>query len=167
MKSDFRRQFASAGWVAVLMISGAAVAQTFPKEGSYDYTACWSGASNLIAFSKSHSAFTFEMTGSTRSNPPGSLFDKESFRCIGTNTSFDGKTTGLAICEAIDKDGHKRLTHFSTGSDGKTVAEVISGTGKFEGIVMTRTVTPLGPFPVVKAGTFQNCNHQKGTYKMK
>jgi hypothetical protein len=25
----------------------------------------------------------------------------------------------------------------------------------------------LGPFPVIKAGTFQDCNHQTGTYKLK
>ncbi len=32
---------------------------------------------------------------------------------------------------------------------------------------VTGTVHPLGPFPVVKAGTFQDCNHQTGTYKLK
>ena len=45
--------------------------------------------------------------------------------------------------------------------------ENITGTGKFEGMVATGTVKPLGPFPVVKAGTFQDCNHQTGTYKLK
>jgi hypothetical protein len=25
----------------------------------------------------------------------------------------------------------------------------------------------LGPFPVIKAGTLQDCNHQTGTYKLK
>ena len=29
------------------------------------------------------------------------------------------------------------------------------------------TVQPLGPFPAIKAGTFQDCNHQTGTYKLK
>jgi hypothetical protein len=28
-------------------------------------------------------------------------------------------------------------------------------------------VHPLGPFPVIKAGTFQDCNRQTGTYKLK
>ncbi len=27
-----------------------------PKEGNYDFTSCWSGVSNAIAFSKTHSA---------------------------------------------------------------------------------------------------------------
>ena len=36
-----------------------------------------------------------------------------------------------------------------------------------EGMKASGTVHPLGPFPVVKAGTFQDCNHQTGTYKLK
>ncbi len=45
--------------------------------------------------------------------------------------------------------------------------EFVVGTGKYEGMVTTGTVEPLGPFPVIKAGTFQDCNHQTGTYKLK
>ena len=71
------------------------------------------------------------------------------------------------VCEAIDTDGDKRLSYFSLGSDGKVTRENVTGTGKFEGMVATGTVKPLGPFPVVKAGTFQDCNHQTGTYKLK
>lgn len=29
------------------------------------------------------------------------------------------------------------------------------------------TTAPAGPFPTIKPGTFQNCNRQTGTYKMK
>jgi len=157
--------------VALLVIvasSGAVLAADLPKEGTYDYTACWSGVSNLISFSKTQTAFSFEMTGATRSNPPGGMFDKNTFRCVGTNASIDGKTSGLTICETTDPDGDKRLAHFSTASDGTITRQEIAGTGKYEGLVLTgSTVKPLGPFPVIKAGTFQNCNHQTGSYKMK
>lgn len=153
-----------------LMISvsaGAAFAVELPKEGSYDYTACWSGLSNTITFSKTQTAMSYEMTGSIRSNTPGGMFDKHTFRCVGMNASLDGKTTGSTVCEAIDTDGDKRLSYFSLGSDGKVTRENVAGTGKYEGMVATGTVQPLGPFPVVKAGTFQDCNHQTGTYKLK
>ena len=43
----------------------------------------------------------------------------------------------------------------------------VVGTGKYEGMVASGTVRPLGPFPVIKAGTFQDCNHQSGTYELK
>jgi len=157
--------------VALLVALGsahAALAADLPKEGKYDYTACWSGTSNLISFSKTQTAFSFEMTGATRSNPPGGMFDKNTFRCVGTNALIDGKPSSLTVCETTDPDGDKRLAHFTTASDGTVVRQEVAGTGKYEGMVLTgSTVKPLGPFPVIKAGTFQNCNHQTGAYKMK
>jgi hypothetical protein len=142
-------------------------AAELPKEGSYDYTSCWSGVNNVITFSKTHTASSYEMTGTTRSNPPEGMFDKNTFRCVGMNASLDGKFTGSTVCEAIDVDGDKRLAYFSLGSDGSVTRENVAGTGKYEGMKATGTVHPLGPFPVVKAGTFQDCNHQTGTYKLK
>jgi hypothetical protein len=150
-----------------VIAAGSAFAADLPKEGRYDFTACSSGVSSLIAFSKTHSAVTYEQTGATLSNPPGGMFDKHTFRCVGMNTSLDGKNTGTAVCEAIDKDGDKRLVYFSTASDGKITREHVAGTGKYEGMVTSGSVMPLGPFPVIKAGTSQGCAHHTGTYKMK
>ena len=144
----------------------SAFAGELPKEGSYDYTACWSGANNTIAFSKTYTGSSFELTGTIRSNLPGGMFDKSTFRCVGMNASLDGKITGSNVCETIDVDGDKRLSYFSTG-DGKTTRTNLAGTGKYEGMVMVGTVEPLGSFPVIKDGTFQSCNHQTGTYKLK
>ncbi len=145
---------------------GLAAAQTIPKEGRYDYTACWSGVSNVIAFSKTHTANSYEFMGTIRTSQPGGLFDKSTFRCVGMGQSFDGKTSGSNVCEGVDPDGDKRLSTFSS-KDGKTVRENVIGTGKYEGMVASGTVEPVGPFPVIKAGTFQDCNHQSGTYKLK
>jgi hypothetical protein len=145
----------------------SAFAAELPKEGSYDYTSCWSGVNNVITFSKTHTASSYEMTGTIRSNPPDGMFDKNSFRCVGMNASLGGKFTGSTVCEAMDVDGDKRLSSFSLASDGSLTREIVGGTGKYEGMTMTGTVHPLGPFPVIKAGTFQDCNHQAGTYKLK
>src|SRR2546423_7514373 len=140
--------------LALLIVTSPsfAFAVELPKEGSYDYTACWSGINNAVTFSKTHTASSYEMTGAIRSNPPGGMFDKESFRCVGMNASLGGKNTGSTVCEAIDADGgNKRLTFFSVGSDGKETREFVVGTGKYEGMVTTGTIEPLGPFPVIKA----------------
>ena len=153
--------------LAGLASAGSAFAAELPKEGSYDYTACWSGVNNVITFSKTHTASSYEMTGTTRSNPPGGMFDKNTFRCVGMNASLDGKITGSTVCETIDVDGDKRLAYFSLGADGKSHPDNVAGTGKYEGMKHAGTVQPLGPFPVIKAGTFQDCNHQTGTYKLK
>lgn len=151
-----------------LASAGSAFAAELPKEGNYDFTSCWSGASKTIAFSKTHSAFSYEMMGVNRSNPPGGLFDKVAFRCVGMNASFDGKVSGTTVCEGVDSDGDKRLTYFSLGTDGKITRQFVTGTGKYEGMVESdASVQALGPFPVVKEGTFSDCNHQTGKYKLK
>ena len=114
--------------IVVSQPSSAFVAE-LPKEGSYDYTACWSGVSNIITFSKTHTGSSYELMGAIRSNPPGGMFDKNTFRCVGMGASFDGKITGANICETIDADGDKRLSSFSTG-DGKVTRTHGAGTGK-------------------------------------
>jgi len=163
-----KRRIGNAALGLAFGVAGAAAAQTLPKEGNYDFTSCWSGTSNVVAFSKTHTAFSYEMTGTSRSNPPGGFADKNTFRCVGTNASIDGKNTGMAICEGIDPAGDKRLTYFSFMADGKVIRETVAGTGKYEGMSTSgATVKGLGPFPVIKAGTFQDCNHQTGTYRLK
>ena len=153
---------------ALLAVAATARAADLPNEGSYDFTGCWSGTSSMVAFSKTHWGLSYEMTGATRSNPPGGMFDKQSFRCVGTNARFDKQPHGNTICEAVDRDGHKRLTYFETGADGKIDRRFIAGTGKYEGMSETSGgIEQLGPFPTIKPGTFQNCNRQTGTYKLK
>ena len=85
------------------------------------------------------------MTGTTRSNPPGGMFDKSTFRCVGINASLDGKVTASNVDETIDVDGDKRLLSFSN-VDGKITRTNVAGTGKYEGIVTAGTVENLGPF---------------------
>ena len=71
-------------YALALLIVGSpfsAFAAELPKEGSYDFNSCWSGVSNVITFSKTYTANSYEMTGTTRSNPPGGIFDKSTFRC--------------------------------------------------------------------------------------
>jgi hypothetical protein len=143
------------------------LAAELPKEGSYDFTSCWSGVSNTIAFSNTHSAFSYELTGMSQSHPPGGFADNSAFRCVGVTHALGGRNGGTAVCEAVDPQGDKRLTYFSFDGD-KTVREAVAGTGKYDGMVMTGSaVKPLGPFPTIKPGTFQSCNRQTGNYKLK
>lgn len=165
-KCNSRWQFASAGLVGALTIASASIAQTIPKEGRYDYTACYSGVRNTLEFSKTHSASSSEYTGTIRTNPPGGLFDRSSFRCVGMNASLDGKISSHSVCESVDPEGDKRLASFSQQGD-KVTRENVVGTGKYDGMVASGTVEPMPPFPTIKPGTFQACNHQMGTYKLK
>lgn len=166
-KINLKVHFTNAVLAAALAAAGSATAQTLPKQGSYDFTACYSGIPNPVSLSKAYFGFSYEILGAMRSNPPGAIMDNATFHCVGLTTSLGGKNANNALCETIDRDGDKQLATILLGSDGKTVREVIAGTGKYEGMEMTGTVVPLGPFPTIKPGTSQTCNHQTGTYKLK
>ena len=151
----------------LLLICGPILAADLPPEGRYDFTACWSGTSNPIAFSKTHTAFSYEFTGMARAAQPGGFGDKSSFRCIGVNKVFDGKMTGTAVCEGVDPDGHKTLSSYEI-SGPSAMRTHVAGTGKYEGMTLNSDPAQmLGPFPTIKQGTFQNCNRQTGSYKLK
>ena len=158
--------FKSAAILAAIASALPAFPADIPKEGRYDYTSCFSGSNNIIEFSKTHTATSSEFTGTNRSNPPGGLYDRTTFRCVAMSYSFEGKGAGTTVCEVVDKDGDKLLTRFVV-EGSKLDRLVMAGTGKYEGIVSSGVAESLGPFPVVKPGTFQNCSRQTGTYKLK
>jgi hypothetical protein len=160
------KRAALGGMVLCALGFGTAGAAGLPKEGSYNFTACWSGVASRIDYSKEYSANSVEFTGTTRSDPAGGLFDRSTFRCLGTSASLAGKTSAIYVCEAVDPDGDRRLIYFSSEGD-KVVRENVTGTGKYEGMVASGTVQPLPPFPSIKPGTIQSCNQQAGTYKLK
>jgi hypothetical protein len=160
--------------VAPVLPSWSAYAATeVPKEGTYDYIACWSGTVSEMKLSGGAVARTVEFTGAIHAKDPGSIFDNNSFRCMGVGVITTGKmnagiTTGQNICTAIDQDGDTRTASFTTGEDGKTVRKELGGTGKFDGMVTSnQTIEQLGPMPTIQPGTLQSCNHQTGNYKLK
>ncbi len=165
--TNLKLNFAFVAVLAALTATDPAVAQVLPKEGSYDFTACLSGTANAVAFSKTHFGFSYESMGTARSNPPGGMMDNSTFRCVGMNASLGGKNSQNTLCEAVDRDGDKQLAYVTLASDGRITREVLGGTGKFDGLQMSGIMVPLGTFPTIKPGTFQNCYQHTGTYKMK
>jgi hypothetical protein len=141
-------------------------AADLPKEGGFDVTSCWSGASSVITFDKTHTASSSELIGTSRSNPPGGPFDMTSFRCVGLTTSIEGKNTATSLCEIIDNNGDKFLVR-NAPEGPKQMSVTLAGTGKYEGMVRIGTSESLGQFPATKPGTFQGCSRQSGTYKLK
>jgi hypothetical protein len=152
--------------VLAIGLAVPAVAADLPKEGKYDITNCWSGIANSIDFSKTHDAASYELTGTSRSNPPDGMFDMTTFRCVGFGTTIDGKYSGMNACERVDKDGDKLLGK-NIAEGPKQTSESLAGTGKYEGYVGSGVTESLGAFPAIKPGTFQGCNHASGTYKMR
>ena len=147
--------------------AGCALAADLPKEGTYDYKACFTRNIARIAFSDAHRAYSYNETATAVSTTPGGMFDGDTVRCVGTVSISNGKTTNLSICEGIAKNGAKRLTRFQYGADGKLVREEVAGTGMYEGLVTTGTVKEVVPTTEIQPGVTTFCNQATGTYKMK
>ena len=157
-------------YTLLILIAGTSLATAgeVPKEGTYDYYACWSGTTSEMKLPEGAVARTNEFTGMVRAKTPGTMFDNNSFRCIGSTVTKDKVVTGRTICEAIDSDGDKRYASFVQGEDGKTVRSQIGGTGKFDGLVTSNSTIENMPIPpTIQPGTIQGCNHQTGSYKLK
>jgi hypothetical protein len=149
------------------MCAGIVLAAELPKEGSYEHTTCFTRNSTRIDYSRTHFAYSYEETGTSVSNPPGGLFDDEVVRCVGVSISLDGKRSGSSLCEAKARGGDTRLTHFWYDSKGDFQREAVAGTGRYEGMVTTGSVKPVGQTQQVKPGTVTFCNLGTGTYKLK
>src|SRR5262245_47100644 len=87
---------ASAGFV------DTAISQSLPKEEKYEITSCFAGVSNVLTFSKTQSASTWEVSGASLAATPGTLYDKTSFRCVGMTLNNEGKSTARYVCETTD-----------------------------------------------------------------
>jgi len=147
--------------------AGCALAADLPKEGSYDYKACFTRNITPINFSDAYSAYSYNETATTVSTKPGGMFDGESVRCVGTVFIANGKRTNLSICEGVAKNGAKRLTRFQYDADGTRVREEVAGTGMYEGMVTTGTAKTVVPEKEIQPGVTTFCNQLTGTYKMK
>lgn len=159
-----------AGGSAYSSVPGAQQAQVvgeLPKEGNYDFTACWAGVNNLLEHSKTDLAVIYEYLGGIKSTQPNGLLDKTSLRCVGMRTALSGKRTLDNVCETTDGDGDKVLVRYSFTSDGKFTQQALSGTGKYEGIVLIAGPGDSVRFPEIKPLHFQGCARSTGTYKLK
>jgi hypothetical protein len=157
-------------YTLLILIAGTSLASAgeVPKEGTYDYYSCWSGTTSDMKLPGDAVARTSEITGMNHAKTPGTMFDNNSFRCIGSTVTKDKVTTGRTICEAVDADGDKRWASFVAGEDGKTTRTQIAGTGKWDGLTTSNmTFENMPAPPTIVPGTIQGCNHQTGSYKLK
>ena len=102
-------------------------APSYPKEGKYDYAACYSGTTTVIQVSKTSYASTSKFVGNTRSNPPGGPFDTLAYSCVNMSSTHDSKTTSSYFCQVTDMDGDKFMAH-GVFDGTKTTTDAFGGT---------------------------------------
>jgi hypothetical protein len=147
--------------------AGLAFGADLPKEGSYDYKACFTRNISRIVFSDAHTAYSYSETATATSTTPGGMFDGDRVHCVGTVLVSNGKRTNLSICEGVARNGDKRLTSFQYGADRKLLREEVAGTGMYEGMVTTGIAREVVPPKEIRPGETTFCNQATGTYKMK
>ncbi|HUH92805.1 MAG TPA: hypothetical protein VL742_06615 [Casimicrobiaceae bacterium] len=157
------------GTLCAISLGNLAFAADLPNEGKYDYTTCFTRTVTYVEYSPTQTAWSWSEVGRSVSDPSGSMFDGDESQCLGMTASLDGKRSGNTVCVGVAKDGAKRFTRFWYDVDGKLQRETLGGTGKYDGMVTTGTVQDVKAPPSMKPGTqtFEYCNRNTGTYKLK
>ena len=99
-------------------VRAIALAQTSPKSGKFDYSACWTVVNTVTNPMDKVVATSYEMTGNLRTAIPGDHFDNNAFHCIRFSTNFNGKQPNQNTCVSLDQEGDKRVGTFTFLEDG-------------------------------------------------
>lgn len=154
---------------AATLIAGSAFAGkvNLPKEGSFDFHFCNIGEEQALSATDKVLVSHYRVIANTISLPAGRAFDRMSALCYGTYAMLNGRHQDFGVCEMTDQDGDKWWMEFhgnATGEGGTNTSA--HGTGKYEGMTLKGQYT-LDNWPSAAKDTFQGCNPNKGTYKLK
>ena len=159
--------------ITLIFVAGVSTASAqMTKDGTFDFTICFTGSSKVIDFDEQHVAFAWvDEKGFARSHPPGGAFDMMWFRCVGSGGVIEGKRPVDDYCELADQDGdkvfviHRIVTDLSTNTRDSKV-EILAGTGKYTGIRGTgESQSPL-IFPEEDPDLYARCVRLNGDYKI-
>jgi hypothetical protein len=155
---------------AVLAASGAAAGKVnIPKEGSYEFDFCVVGHGKTLSAGDKLFVMNYEVDANLRSTPPGRAFDRMGSRCYGVYVNLNGQPKESGMCELTDLDGDKWYMQYQgTWDGGGGTYKAVHGTGKYDGMTLEgeyRIDSSWGN--ASKEVSFQGCNPNKGTYKLK
>lgn len=156
-------------WAMLAADSAMAGKVNIPKEGNYEFDFCVIGRGKSFSAGDNLFVLHYELDANVNSVPPGRAFDRMGSRCYGLYINLNGKPRESGICELTDLDGDKWwMDYRGTWDGGGGAYTAAHGTGKYEGINLQ------GEYHIDnswgKASTelsFQGCNRNKGTYKLK
>jgi hypothetical protein len=136
--------------VAGLKFAGAA---DFPGNGKFEFTSCLAGKETSIAHTPNHAVGTADTLGTQRSEPPGSLFDLTSSRCLYRYSYIDGKYEADGFCEFLDAQGDKYLLKIYRALGQGGTLQGVHGTGKYSGMKLRGEYERIASFPSTPGNT--------------
>lgn len=130
-----------------------AFAAELPRAGKFDFIACLAGKQTEIVYGPDHIVGTADTLGTQRSNPPGSLFDTTSSRCIYRYSYIDGKYDADGFCEFYDAQGDTYLLKFYRPPGQAGILDGLQGTGKYSGMKLRGEYDRIAAFPSTPGNT--------------
>jgi hypothetical protein len=158
----------AAAWAALVAANAFGAKVNMPKEGNYAFDFCTVGHGKVMQEGDSLLVVHYDGIANLRTEPAGGAFDRTASRCLGTYTKLNGKHQESGVCEQTDEDGDKWWMDYHGNSDasGGTYTAV-HGTGKYAGMTLKGEYR-IDSWPVaLKDVSYQGCNKNKGTYKLK
>lgn len=155
---------------AAFVLPGSADAGkvNIPKEGSYEFDFCPIGRGKTFSSGDKLFVMNYDLDAVLRT-ASGKAFDRMGARCFGIYSNISGRQQETGICELTDLDGDKWWMDYRGNPDGAGGTYTAAfGTGKYEGMTLRgeyRIDNAWGS--VSKEVSFQGCNPNKGTYKLR
>ena len=138
-----------------------------PKEGSFEFRFCMVGEEQSMSSTDKVSVSHYRIIANTISEPAGKPFDRMSALCLGTYANLNGRQQDFGVCEMTDQDGDKWwMEYHGSAAGGGGTNTSAHGTGKYEGMTLKGQYIDDN-WPSAAKDTFQGCNPNKGTYKLK
>ena len=163
--------------LAVVMTLGAMLAAgsvmagkvNIPKEGNYEFDFCPIGRGKTFSSGDKLFFMQYDLDAVLRSTPAGRAFDRMGARCLGIYSNLSGRQQEAGMCELTDLDGDKWWMDYRGNPDGKGGTYTSAyGTGKYDGMTLRGEYHIDNDWgSISKEVSFQGCNANKGTYKLK
>ena len=157
--------------LAALLLCGEVNAGkvNIPREGTYEFDFCVIGRGKSLGDGKPLFLLHYELDANVFSVPQGKAFDRMGSRCYGQYFSLNGVPREQGICELTDLDGDKWWMDYRGNADGTGgTYSAAQGTGKYEGVAIKGEYRLDNNFGQASSElSFQGCNRNKGSYKLK
>jgi hypothetical protein len=158
-------------WAFAVLATGSATAGkvNMSKEGSYEFDFCPIGRGKTFSEGDKFFVMNYDLDAIVKSTPPGKAFDRMGARCFGIYVNVSDHPRESGICELTDLDGDKWwMDYKGTWDGGGGTYTAVHGTGKYDGVTLQGEYHIDNTWgSISKEVSFQGCNHNKGTYKLK
>ncbi len=140
-----------------------------PKEGKFAFDFCPVGRGKTFSAGERLFVMNYDLDAILRTTPSGEVFDRMGARCFGIYANINTRQQESGFCELTDVDGDKWWMDYRGNPDGTGGTYIaVHGTGKYEGMALRgeyRIDNNWGS--ISREVSFQGCNPNTGTYKLK